>query len=56
MATPIRMAPVLEGAEAEFFFEQWEKMRNTPLQNPLTKEDRAKFDSILNDYRSRKYV
>jgi hypothetical protein len=47
MATPIRMAPVLEGAEAEFFFEQWEKMRNTPLKNPLTKEERAKWKAFI---------
>ncbi|MDR0829046.1 MAG: hypothetical protein LBN95_02915 [Prevotellaceae bacterium] len=43
MATPIRMAPVLYGKEAEFFFEQWEKMRNTPLQNPITPEEKKSF-------------
>ncbi|MDR1764395.1 MAG: hypothetical protein LBR64_10690 [Dysgonamonadaceae bacterium] len=40
MATPIRMAPVLYGKEAEFFYEQWAKMRETPLKRPISKQER----------------
>jgi len=47
MATPIRMAPVLYGKEAEFFFEQWAKMRAKPAKRPLTENFLSKYDKFM---------
>ncbi|MDR0873094.1 MAG: hypothetical protein LBN27_06450 [Prevotellaceae bacterium] len=50
MATPIRMAPVLYGKEAEFFYEQWAKMRETPLQRPISKERQTELFNFMKEY------
>ncbi|GHT55318.1 hypothetical protein FACS189451_05780 [Bacteroidia bacterium] len=47
MATPIRMAPVLYGKDAEFFYEQWAKMWEKPLKKPITKEDQEKWREFI---------
>ena len=47
MATPIRMAPVLFGKDAEYFYETWQKSLKEPLKNPITKEEREKIDAFI---------
>ncbi|GHT56077.1 hypothetical protein FACS1894145_7120 [Bacteroidia bacterium] len=51
MATPIRMAPVLYGKDAEFFYKQWAKMWKTPLKRPLTKEREAELLEFMKKYK-----
>jgi hypothetical protein len=41
MAIPIRMAPVLIGKEAEYFYKVWEESLKQPTK-PLSGEKRAK--------------
>lgn len=47
MATPIRMAPVLFGKDAEYFYETWQKSLKEPLKNPITKEEREKWIAFM---------
>ncbi|MDR0872746.1 MAG: hypothetical protein LBN27_04665 [Prevotellaceae bacterium] len=56
MATPIRMAPVLYGKEAEFFYEQWARMRETPLKRPMSEERAAEIDAFIIENQRKKYA
>jgi len=56
MATPIRMAPVLYGKDAEFFYEQWAKSLTEPQNNLPTKEEKAKMDSVIAKFAIKRYA
>ena len=47
MATPIRMAPVLVGKEAEEFIERWQQSLKEPLKKPPTKEGLERYKVFM---------
>jgi hypothetical protein len=47
MATPIRMAPVLVGKEAEEFIEHWQQSLEEPLKKPPTKEGLERYKAFM---------
>jgi hypothetical protein len=51
MATPIRMAPVLYGEDAEYFYEQWVKMCETPLKRPISNDEKKEMLNFMKKYK-----
>jgi hypothetical protein len=47
MATPIRMAPVLYGKDAEYFYKVWAESRKQPDSSLPSKEKRAEIRAYI---------
>ena len=43
MARPIRMAPVLYGEDAEYFYEAWQKSLDEPSPLALSEEEEKEY-------------
>ena len=47
MAIPIRMAPVLYGKDAEYFYEAWQKSLQEPDPTYPSKEEREMYETFI---------
>jgi hypothetical protein len=47
MATPVRMAPVLYGKDAEYFYKVWAESRKQPDSSLPSKEKRAEIRAYI---------
>ena len=55
MATPIRMAPVLSGKDAEYFYEVWQKSIEEPYPTYPDKEERERYETFIAKNRMKRW-